>query len=490
MALATVAAAGCVEEDPLDQVDDLVEAATTLVRCRLTDEQGEPLAGLCRFKSSLGVASSETDRDGWASGRVALDAPAVVEAAAPGRFLRAVAIHATEGTAVHLALEPLAPREGGYRLDPAADAPELAPETHNITAVLLGTTWSAPSLVGRGAGPRLATSPEGTAGSPLYVTAGGSLYAWQGQAWKAIETTATPARELLVDEVTDGAVAVDAAGQAWWARAAGGQVDVCQQEEDWACEAIGAGVTVRLDAREMPWLYVAGEQGDRQWFAGSPWLLQGAEKLPRDLAVSPLVAARDGGAWQLQAHPDGRLELVRLDGLPTRVFTRDVPLKADHAPDLAVDDDRLWSALASGDRIQAVRTDNDALTWAIETVPSQAAAVAGPAVAVQGGDVAIAYYGTDRPGSPETNGGSWDVYVARIVPGPLPGWVEQRVLRGVHDGPLCTRSAADCVTAPEVATFAGQALDVLFHGDEVVVAFNDDTEGASRAWSVRGAPAS
>ncbi|HEX2066015.1 MAG TPA: hypothetical protein VHI93_04300, partial [Candidatus Thermoplasmatota archaeon] len=248
--------------------------------------------------------------------------------------------------------------------------------------------------------------------------------------------------------------------------------------ESWSCNPVAIpGVTDRM------WILGTGEKEaylqtnhglyQNQW---SRTTNGGFTYLP--YAATTMVAGNrngnmvddpaHGAVWQLQWAGQDTVQLVRVDGAVGLVSVSDTRLAPPLGfPWLAIQDGTLWTTAEpqanDGSRSVTVASSSDqGHTWRTMPLPITPKTATLSSVAVgTGGRVAVAYYGSDTPGAPETLTGDWDFYVMETENGfdDKPVWQERRLAGNLHHGALCVGLPVGEADDPG-CRFAGDLLGI------------------------------
>lgn len=363
--------------------------------------------------------------------------------------------------------------------------------------------WSTPVRVTSTFEPLVTVGGDGT----VYLASYGAMHRSTdgGETW----TDVTP---LLPDAVpnvgADTSVSVAPDNTVWYATNWGmiGGTLVCRsgdRGDTWRCNNVALpGITDRmwilgLSATEA---YLQTNQG----FTLSPqWLYTdsgGDVFVPYATTTQAGVNGNmamdsEGAIWQVMRDPGTlALRLFRVENKDTTgtIVGSDTRVpRAYNAPNLAIADDVLWTAgepVSNGSRrLTANRSRDKGVTWERLDIPITSESVAFSAIAARpGGRIAVAWYGSDRPGLPEANGGNWSVHVAETDNGlsATPTWRTTVLDPLVHTGNICAgalcgergsdpygRFAGDFMSVfldPEGAVHVGYQTDVVDHASTAV----------------------
>jgi hypothetical protein len=202
---------------------------------------------------------------------------------------------------------------------------------------------------------------------------------------------------------------------------------------------------------------------------------------------SNMVMDSAGGMYQVMRDPSTlTLRLFRVedkDGISTFGGADTHIPRAYNAPSIAIADDVLWIAgeptAANGSRLlTANRSRDKGATWERIDVPITSESIAfGAVAAAPGGRIALAYYGSDKAGAPEANGGNWGMFVASTINGlsASPTWRITRLDPLVHSGNICAGALCGEKGSDVTARYAGDFLSVAIdQAGRIHAAFQSD----------------
>jgi hypothetical protein len=360
--------------------------------------------------------------------------------------------------------------------------------------------WAAPVTVA-GAGinePLVTVAPDGT----TYFSPTRKLFRStdDGATWADISPPVTAAPPATS---TDTSVSVAPDGTLWWTRfwPFAGPTLACRSTDrgdSWSCNdvAIG-GVTDRMwivgvSAQEA-YLQTMEAMVQPVWArttdGGTTWLPTAAAEthgwngsLTRDHGTGQVwQVLRTFGSGQPWSTTDGageaRLLLFRVDGAQGQLVPTEtgVPM-ADAFPAMSAVDGVLWLAGETADSVGsrhpvAARSTDGGTTWTRFALPTSSASVTFTSIAAGArGRVAVAFYGSDRAGDPQRNGGQWDLHVVETSDGgaATPAWTETVVARGIHTGSICAGVACAEQGDDPVARDFGDLLGTWVDDDGLV----------------------
>lgn len=504
VALLVPVLAGCVgtaDEGPAsDPVTDL-DAGTDdglVLGCQVLDVDHEPIDGAtCRFSFGTVDVVVPVDADGAAEATVPPGTGGRVEGSAPGMTPKAIDLHADLPKRVRFVLAAAADPGGSGGTDGSdggTPPTDIGPGTRR---------WTRPVTVGSDNvnEPLIQTDRDGT----VYFSPTRKLYRSLdgGATWDEVSPT-LPEALPWTGGGTDTSVDVAPDGTVWWTRFWGyvGPTLGCTSADrggTWTCDNLALpGPTDRM------WILglsrTDGYLATTQAFSAFQW----ATTDDGSGSYDPHAVHQAFGFLGNMVHDEvhdaiwqtairgGRMHLLRIDDAQDLRISRFEDTGVPHTfglTALSEADGTLWLAgeprKPDGSRsVIAARSTDRGASW--EWLPvSMAPASATFATVAAGPDgrAAVAYYGSDTPGPPNANGGTWSVYVAETwdADAAHPTWVETRLVDRVHEGSICAGVACAQEGGDPAARYAGDFMGVWVDAwGHVHVGYVEDERGSAR----------
>lgn len=449
------------------------------VECRLVATAGTPIAGgTCEFRFDLFNDSALTGDAGRVARVVPAGAAGLVRGSAAGHEPRASALVVDGNKSLELVLPPVSPT-------PAAEPlPQIPP---------MRWRWSAPLQVPTsGTEPHVAVAGDGT----IYYSPTSNLLRSRdgGRTWVSIAPGLPPA---LPTSASDTSLSLAPDGSVWWTRYwgyAGGTIGCTSSDrgDSWTCDNLALpGVTDRM--------WIVGLDSQNGYLQTNEGLYHhlwartdsGSQKYLPYATTTTLLAVRNGNmvydaahqaVWQVE-WTDSTLELLRIDGATGVTSSVETRIPAPSAlPWISARDGILWttgepvlSGLSRG--LVVARSRDAGVSWDQLRIPTTAKSVTFSYVAAgPDGRVAVAYYGSDRPGPPDNNGGNWSLYVAETTDGLSKGptWVQTQLVPLVHTGSICVGITCESTSGDPGARFSGDLMGCwIDEQGNVHVAYNE-----------------
>lgn len=471
--------AGCTNQAPAPSGNPIVTGPTQPLACRVLDARHQALPqGTCLAEASDWSSAKGVDAGGTARFMAPANAT-VTLTASYGTALESVRLVSDHAKSVTFTLTDHRDATPDDYLRtwqaPVTVKQNASGEEPQVAVDQQGNVFYSPAAHGAGlpdAAYSTPVNPGGPESTGLYRSIDGG---------KSFLLVAPQLPAAIPTRASDTSVSIAPDGSVWWSRyfAYASSTIGCTSADhgsSWTCDNVAVpGVT------------------DRMWIVGlskSEGYLQSGEALEQpqwvhstdgSLTYTPYATQPNVGqlgnlvyddvhkaVWQA-TNVNGNFALLRIDGTTGTVpapMATDVPGTFGIGW-VAVANGTLWTTgeVASQDgsaQVSVAHSSDMGHTWTqapVSVLPKSA--TFSYASAGANGRAVVVYYGSDKPGAPNANGGEWSVYAAESNDANAPDatWVETQVVPLIHKGDVCLGLACDTLNDNDHhARFSGDLI--------------------------------